>query len=811
MKKICLLLLLSMCVQMTVFAQRVINLNDESQASLRTSMPGVIPAEYVKEAKSARTFAVNPVLQRSENVSIGDIVNLQLFEDQTYTSKISDITTDVNGTLVLTLKLPEYQMAHAFVITGKEGRSLVSVSIPELGKSFGSRCNVNSSDDYFIEIDEKKREFPVLGHDIVEIPKETAIPGINGTDPTISFRAPQGITADCTANPSLGVDDPAIIDLLIVYTPAAAATSYVSSHGGIDAVIASMIALGNLCLNNSQTGITLRLAHSAQVDYVETDDMSISLSHLQNSSDGYMDNVHALRKQYNADLVQLLSTDSNSGGLGYSLSGSADPTKGRYEYGFSVCWITQVADTYPCSVHELGHNMGLGHGAQQTSVTAEGIFSYSKGWRWQGNQNNAWGNRYYTSVMSYAGNYYGDGLTSQYTPYFSNPNISYLGAPTGDATYADAARSLREMKHVIAFYSDKLALLPSAPTNIVVSTPINNGATFSWDPCENATSYRFCFPTGGGYYSYYTTSNTYYSVNYATWFPTACTEYEFFVMAVNECTDAVSGSTLKFKTKCATDPTVTTQSATGIAFNGATLRKTVSANGAAVTEEGFMYKPVASPTWLTSTDGNITGLIPATTYKYYSYAKTASGTINGNVLTFATPAYVAPTVVTEEATAVTQTTATLNKTVTAGTESIIEEGFNYKKSAESGWTLSATGNLTGLSANTEYQFYAYATTASGTVNGETLPFTTTVMTDIDIADADNVVIYPNPAKDELRIMNYMLSEGDVLQITDISGKVITNHELQITDKKEIRINISALPQGVYLLKMKGFSGKFTKK
>lgn len=819
MKKIYLFLLLSMFAHITVFAQRVINLNNENTVSLKTTVPVIVPQEYLKDAKEARTFALNPILKRPGNVSVGDIVNLQLFDDQIYMSKVADITTDVNGTLVLTLDLPEYPMAYAFIITEKKGKSFVNVSIPELGKSFGSRCNVSSSVDYLIEIDGEKRESPVLGHDVVEIPEGIEIPINTTTDSTVSLRASQEIQTTCIASSDLGVNDPAIIDLLIVYTPAAAATSYVSQHGGVDAVIANMIALGNRCLSNSQTGITLRLAHSEQIDYAETNDMGISLSHLQDSSDGYMDNVHAMRKQYNADLVQLLTTDSNSGGLGYSLNNSNYAATGMYEYGFSVCWITQVGDDYPCSVHELGHNMGLGHGAQQTSVTADGIFSYSKGWRWQGSQNNVFGNKYYTSVMSYAGNYYSDGLISQYTPYFSNPNISYLGAATGNATQADAARSLREMKHVIAFYSDKLAYIPSVPTNIVVSSPTNGGATVSWDACEGAVKYKVCVFVNGNSGSYYPlgSTNPTLTFNYGSATFSPCTTYSFFVQAVNECDDTVSSPILTFTTKCATDPTVTTLEATGVSHNVATLGKTVTPNGASVITQGFMYRASSSPIWLTSMDGNLTDLTPVTEYKFYAFAETALGTFNGKVLTFTTSEYVAPLVVTSAATGVTQTMAVLNKIVTAGSETIAEEGFYYKKTTDSDWILSSTGDLTGLSADTQYQFYAYVTTASGTINGDILTFTTAIATDIDIVNVNNVVIFPSPAKDELRIINYeatlgisQLQKGDILQIMDISGRMITNYEMQIISDKEIRINIAALPQGVYLLKLKNFSGKFLK-
>jgi len=87
-----------------------------------------------------------------------------------------------------------------------------------------------------------------------------------------------------------------------------------------------------------------------------------------------------------------------------------------------------------------------------------------------------------------------------------------------------------------------------------------------------------------------------------------------------------------------------------------------------------------------------------------------------------------PTVITHSASNITQATATLNKTVTAGTETITEQGFEFKESNASSWQKTNSGNLTGLKENTEYQFRAYATTASGTTYGNILTFSTLAQT-----------------------------------------------------------------------------------
>ena len=104
-------------------------------------------------------------------------------------------------------------------------------------------------------------------------------------------------------------------------------------------------------------------------------------------------------------------------------------------------------------------------------------------------------------------------------------------------------------------------------------------------------------------------------------------------------------------------------------------------------------------------------------------------------MTFTTTAapvvIVAPEVVTLAASEVTHESATLNGTITAGSEEITAQGFMYKATAAADWTtVAATGanitaTLTALTAETEYTFKAFATTASGTVEGEAMSFTTT--------------------------------------------------------------------------------------
>ncbi len=246
-----------------------------------------------------------------------------------------------------------------------------------------------------------------------------------------------------------GPDDPAVIDVMVVYTPAA--QQWAEGRGGIDNVISLAMMNAETALENSDTGITLRLVHSAEVDYEEAETAASDLVRHATPNDGHMDEVHEWRDQHYADLVALFAVREDFGGLAYLL----DRRTGAPDYGFSLTRVQQASWTFT-HIHEMGHNMGLHHHSQQTTQPGPTIWrdwpenTWSAGWRWEGEDGNL-----YCSVMTYGdGEYFADGRESVQVPHISNPWIEYAGEPTGDFVIADNARTLREIKHVIAAYRE---------------------------------------------------------------------------------------------------------------------------------------------------------------------------------------------------------------------------------------------------------------------------------------------------------------------------------------------------------------------
>ena len=162
-------------------------------------------------------------------------------------------------------------------------------------------------------------------------------------------------------------------------------------------------------------------------------------------------------------------------------------------------------------------------------------------------------------------------------------------------------------------------------------------------------------------------------------------------------------------------------------------------NGTALTYE-FKLNSGAAET-LTTTSKALTGLTANTAYTVEVRAICEDQQSAWVTTTFTTlaeqggeepdPEIVAPVVATTAATGVDHQSAILNGTITAGSETITAQGFQYKAQSATTWSeVSATGTtisavVNGLTEQTTYIFKAYATTASGTVEGNEMTFTTT--------------------------------------------------------------------------------------
>ncbi|MGZ5000794.1 MAG: M12 family metallo-peptidase, partial [Methylomonas sp.] len=273
-----------------------------------------------------------------------------------------------------------------------------------------------------------------------------------------------------------------IIDVLVVYTPKAASNA--GGVSGIETKIMNAVTRANQAYLNSQINMQLNLVNMSQTAYTETGDMTVALPRLQGTSDGYMDEVHTLRKQYGADQVVLVDADSNYCGYSYIMTSVSTSFASQ---AFAVVHDDSVYNcigSYNSMAHEMGHNQGNVHNPENTSTA--GAYADSYGYRVCG---------VFRDIMSY--NCSGEPRI----PYFSNPNVLYNGAPTGLVGFNDTARSMNATAPTVANFlsSTTSTTVPNAPTNLVATAMSTSAIALTWaDNASNETGYYVQRSQDGG-------------------------------------------------------------------------------------------------------------------------------------------------------------------------------------------------------------------------------------------------------------------------------------------------------------------------
>ena len=229
-------------------------------------------------------------------------------------------------------------------------------------------------------------------------------------------------------------DDGTQIDVMVVYT--AAARDAAGSTTAIESKIDLAVVETNQGYANSGVTQRIRLVHKEEINYSESSfDWSTALNRLQNTTDGYMDNVHALRDTYHADVVVLIVSANNYCGLGYLMQ-TVSPSFAAYAF----CLVSQdCAIGYYSFAHEMGHNMGAHH--DRANASGPGVYPYSYGYQAP--------DQAFRTVMAY--NCPGG---CQRINYWSNPEVNYNGQPTGtlytDPNSADNRRTLNNTVFTVA-------------------------------------------------------------------------------------------------------------------------------------------------------------------------------------------------------------------------------------------------------------------------------------------------------------------------------------------------------------------------
>jgi hypothetical protein len=241
----------------------------------------------------------------------------------------------------------------------------------------------------------------------------------------IPVSAPERAGLAAAARYTTSGDGAPIIDVMVLYTPAAAA-----AVGG-DTAMAATINLGisetNTSFVNSDIAQRLRLIHSQAITYTEHDDLAADLYNLSND-DGYttistpLGNAAAsLRNTYSADLVMLVTAPPSPDNCGIAWLMSS-VSSGFEQYAFSVVEQSCISPSYVFA-HELGHNMGARHDWYVDNGTTP--HTYAHGYV------NTVGN--WRTVMAYNDQCSAQALDCTRLLYWSNPAVLYTSVPMGIA------------------------------------------------------------------------------------------------------------------------------------------------------------------------------------------------------------------------------------------------------------------------------------------------------------------------------------------------------------------------------------------
>ncbi len=207
-----------------------------------------------------------------------------------------------------------------------------------------------------------------------------------------------------------GADDERTpITLLAAYTPEAAAQA-----GEIEALIRRAVDDTNEAYENSRIPIRLDLVGTVVVDYALTDRIQ-DLQRLVRPDDGFMDELHVLRDDAEADVVVLVAHERSAT---INAAVLAEPST-----AFLVVHVGTIGAPDYALAHELGHLQGARHTPDSDPALEPFAFGH------------AFRNDSIKTIMSTGG--------QRVLPYFSGPDQVWEGVVLGDSTLRNAAEALR--------------------------------------------------------------------------------------------------------------------------------------------------------------------------------------------------------------------------------------------------------------------------------------------------------------------------------------------------------------------------------
>ena len=425
-----------------------------------TTMPAVDGARRVRLV-SVNWNAIDPDADR---------LHLNLFDDAKLTAQAQRVDRPFNGGYVWVGTLVDEADSQVFlaVLDG-----VLMGSVYRAGQEWATiRYAGPEYGDLYTIAEVDAAEPRPLGEDFI-VPPPSA--GEMSSSPAA---APQAATCQ---------EDGSVITVMVLYTPAA------RDAGGGTAAIEALINLRfsemNAANDASAVWFDWKLVYVAEVDYAESGNIGDDLQNLRKADDAILNEIHATRDAYMADLVTMIIAEGNNNycGLAYKPSSLGTYLK-DWAFGVSALDYPGSLSCSPLTLsHELGHNMGNAHDRANNYETE--LFPYSYGYQSP--------NGTFRDIMSYdCPN--GCPRINQW----ANPNVWYMGEPTGvffesdPANAADLARSMNETKLLVSNYRADCVEPTVTATATATDVPIpTDTPTPSMTPTETDVPTETLTPT----------------------------------------------------------------------------------------------------------------------------------------------------------------------------------------------------------------------------------------------------------------------------------------------------------------------------